>query len=112
MPQYFRVTRGQHSRGSSANTFGGPDTYMAVVVVPDDVEFNEGRTPLNKRLLESKGIRVYHCGEFYHDHTSDRSRLYQGCLAQAEIIEDKLTQQQSALWSQLSLPREGRVECD
>jgi len=110
--EYFRITRSQHSRGSSANMFGGPDTYMAVVAVPDDVEFYPERTPLNKRLLESKGIRIYHCGEFYHDHTSERARLYQGCVTQAKTIEDKLIQQQAALWSQLSLPREGRVECD
>ena len=110
--QYFRVTRGQHSRGSSANMFGGPDTYMAVVVVPDDVEFNEERTPLNKAQLHRKGIMVHHCGQFYADHTGPRSRFYQNCVTNAESVEKQLVTQQQALWSKLSQPREGRVECD
>jgi len=34
---YIEV-RSQHSRGSSAHQFGGPDTYVAVQMVPEGVE--------------------------------------------------------------------------
>ena len=86
---YQIVTRSQRSRGSSANRFGGPDMYVAVLEIPIGVEIP--RT-LNRRVLAMRGIKFYHCGEGYSRHTGPRS-MYQAALAEArEFVIHRLTQ--------------------
>ena len=70
---YYIVTRSQHARrGRSGHT--GPDSYIAVVGVPEGVEFDPARTPLNRDHLARKGITVEKVGKYYHFSTGPRSR--------------------------------------
>jgi hypothetical protein len=90
--------------------FGGPDTYMAVVVVPDDVAFDEKRTPLQIDRLRQKDIMVYHCGEFYHNHTSNRAKKYQAALQESNRILAQLQQQEWVLRRKLESQEVVRTE--
>ena len=78
--------RGQHSRGSSSNQFGGPDTYVAVQVVPDGVERLKA---LNRKLAEQRGIEIIVVGEGYSKHDGPRSSLGKA-IARAEEIADEI----------------------
>ena len=64
--------RGQHSRGSSSNQFGGPDTYVAVQVVPEGVERLKA---LNRQVARNRGIEIIRVGEGYREHQGPRSML-------------------------------------
>jgi len=64
--------RSQHSRGSSAHTFGGPDTYVAVTVAPDDAVVPR---VLNEKILRKRGIKIRYFGEGYKEHDGPRSML-------------------------------------
>lgn len=67
--------RSQKSRGGSANAFGGPDTYVAVQVVPDGVERLK---VLNHSIAEKRGIDIIYCGEGYsRNQQTGRSSLNQ-----------------------------------
>lgn len=68
----FVVTRSQHSVGSSSG-FGGPDHYVAVVLVPPGARFSTSE-PLNAGRLRTRGIRIIQMGEYYYGHTGPRSR--------------------------------------
>lgn len=70
MTKYI-VTRSQHSVGGGSG-FGGPDRYLALVGVPDGVEFNQS-TPLHRDRLAKLGIEVEVVGEYYGMHTGPRS---------------------------------------
>ncbi len=75
---YQIVTRSQHSRGSSRG-FGGPDHYMAVLIIP------AGATPpqnLRAGSLAKRGIQMHYVGEYYGKSTGPRSN-YQKCLEAA-----------------------------
>lgn len=82
----FVEIRSQHSVGGASNRFGGPDTYIAVQVVPDGVQ------PL-KQLRQSvalkRGIRIIHCGEGYRKNDGPRS-AYGQALAIAETIAQRV----------------------
>ena len=72
--------RSQHSRGSSASKFGGPDRYIAVQLVPD------GQVPLNylnHTNAAKRGITIHWCGEYYSRNTGPRS-AYARAVAVAE----------------------------
>ncbi|MHC4356629.1 MAG: hypothetical protein ACYS0H_28355 [Planctomycetota bacterium] len=69
--------RTQHSRGSSAHQFGGPDRYVAVVSRPDDMEPWPERRPLNRKHLERLGYTFTYCGEGYAKNQGPRSMLGQ-----------------------------------
>lgn len=60
MKEAYVEIRGQHSRGSSANQFGGPDTYVAVQIVP---EGQEPLTVLNRYHAAKRGIEIKYFGE-------------------------------------------------
>jgi len=86
MKSAYVEIRGQHSRGSSSNRFGGPDTYVAVQIVPDGVK---RLTVLNRRLAERQGIEIIIVGEGYHEHQGPRSSLGRA-IAKAEEIADRI----------------------
>lgn len=78
--------RSQHSVGSSANRFGGPDTYVAVQIVP---EGTARLRILQERVAQKRGIEILYCGEGYKRHDGPRSMLGQA-LARAERIVTRI----------------------
>ena len=67
--------RSQHSRGGFGGGFGGPDTYVAVQVVPEGVE---RLTCLNQSVAARRGIEIIYCGDGYsRRQATDRSMLNQ-----------------------------------
>lgn len=85
MKAYVEI-RSQHSRGSVANRFGGPDTYVAVQVVPEGAE---RLRVLRRDLAERRGIRIEYCGVGYREHTGPRSALGRA-LAEARGLADRI----------------------
>lgn len=68
---YTVVTRSQHAkRGRSM--FSGPDTYVAVVGIPEGVECPY---VLNRKVLAKRGISFTYFGEGYREHIGPRSML-------------------------------------
>lgn len=83
--------RSQHSVGSGHHTFGGPDTYVAVQVVPDDCA--RGRlVRLDRRAAKSRGISIKYFGEGYSAHGGQRSMLGQAMKA-ARDYKDAINRQ-------------------
>jgi len=78
-------TRSQHSRGSSAHRFGGPDTYVAVTITPAGV-----LVPyvLRKDVLTRRGIEIRYCGEGYSRHSGPRSMLGQAYSLAQQIAAE------------------------
>lgn len=72
-------TRSQHSRGSSAHRFGGPDRYVAITIAPAGVQVPY---VLRRDVLSKRGIEIRYCGEGYSRHSGPRSMLGQA-LARA-----------------------------
>jgi hypothetical protein len=64
--------RSQHSNGSSAHRFGGPDTYVAVTVAPAGVAVPY---VLRRDVLARRGIEIRYYGEGYSRHSGPRSML-------------------------------------
>jgi len=82
----FVEVRSQHSKGSSSKMFGGPDTYVAVQVVPD------GQEPLrclNKLAAERRGIKIFYVGEGYSKNTGPKSSLGRA-IQEAEKIANHI----------------------
>ncbi len=75
-------SRSQHSVGSSAHRFGGPDTYVAVTMAPQGVQVPK---ILRRDVLAARGIQIIYCGEGYSRHSGSRSMLGQA-FARAEQI--------------------------
>jgi hypothetical protein len=69
--QYLLEVRSQKSRGS-AKGFGGPDTYVAVQVVPEGVE---PLVALNRDAAKKRGIVIHYFGEGYQKSSGPRSQL-------------------------------------
>ena len=86
----FVEVRSQHSRGSSSNTFGGPDTYVAVQIVPAGVERLK---VLNSKFADQRGIEIIHCGEGYRNHSGPKSSLGKS-LAKAERIAKEINDEE------------------
>ena len=75
--------RRQHSRGSSAHLFGGPDTYVTVQLVP------EGVAPLkqlNRKVAAKRGIELIYCGEGYWNRQATTRSALGAAIAKAEQI--------------------------
>lgn len=76
--------RSQHSNGSSAHMFGGPDAYVAVTIAPEGVEVPYC---LNRELLKKRGIEVHYFGEGYSEHRGPKSRLGRAIKAAREFAD-------------------------
>lgn len=74
--------RSQHSRGGS-NGFGGPDTYVAVQVVPEGVE---PLKCLNHRVADKRGIEIIRCGEGYSSRCKTTRSALGAAIAKAKRI--------------------------
>jgi hypothetical protein len=79
--------RAQKSRGSASGRFGGPDTYVAVQIVPDGVE---PLACLNHRNATLRGIEIIHCGEGYSDRAKTPRSMLRVALAAANAIADRI----------------------
>ncbi len=87
MTAYIEI-RSQHSKGSSGGKFGGPDTYVAVQVVP------EGVSPLkvlNRKVAAKRGIKIIHCGQGY----SNRQKTSRSSLGAAKAYAAEIARQYS-----------------
>lgn len=91
--------RSQHSRGRSASSFGGPDTYVAVQIVPFGVE---PLHLLNAKVAKARGIRIIYCGDGYRRNQATNRSM----LGQAWILGRKVKQ----AVEQTNPPRIVRVE--
>ena len=81
MKTAYVEVRSQKSRG--AGPFGGPDTYVAVQVVP------EGAAPLrylNHVVAKKRGIEIIYCGEGY----SNRCKTPRSMLNQAKAHAEEV----------------------
>lgn len=71
-------TRSQHSKGSNAHRFGGPDTYVAVTIAPAGVVVPY---VLRSDVLAKRGIEIRYFGQGYREHSGPRSALGQAIAA-------------------------------
>jgi hypothetical protein len=78
--------RSQKSKGAGRNKFGGPDTYIAVQVVPEGVT---RLAVLNEKIARKRGIVIRFFGEVYYQHQGPRSR-YAHTLARAQAYADEI----------------------
>jgi hypothetical protein len=78
---YQLCIRSQHSRGSSARAFGGPDRYVAVLIVPDNVEAPK---VLNHSVLKKRGITLKYFGEGYSRRCATERSMLGKAIAEAE----------------------------
>lgn len=78
---YIEV-RTQHAVGGSNGGFAGPNSYVAVQVVPDG---EERLKVLNRQAAANRGIKIIHCGEGYAEHRGPRS-MFGRAMAEAERI--------------------------
>jgi len=72
--------RSQKSVGSSSGVFGGPDSYVAVQVVP------EGATrlkTLNLANAKMRGIEIIYCGEGYSANQKTERSMMGSAMAEA-----------------------------
>lgn len=74
--------RSQKSRGSGLGQWGGPDTYVAVVGMPEGVEFPRYA---NRKVIRDRGGVYEWIGEGYSRYCGPRSSLGQA-LARAKRI--------------------------
>lgn len=78
--------RSQHSKGTWPRS--GPDRYVAVQIVPDNVE---PLIILNRIVAAKRGIKIIYCGEGYSDRDkTDRSMLNQARQKALEIKKQYL----------------------
>lgn len=61
----------------------GPDTYVAVQLVPDGVK---PLNYLNSKIAKMRGIKIIYCGEGY----SDRDKTSRSMLSQARREAEKV----------------------
>jgi len=85
--------RSQHSRGSSGSKWGGPDTYVAVQIIPDGVA---RLRYLNRSVAARRGIEIIYCGEGYQDRQKTTRSALGAALAKAHKIADEINNQQAA----------------
>jgi len=82
----FIEVRSQHSKGSCAHMFGGPDTYIAIQIVPHG---QKRLKVLNKKAATNRGIKIIYCGEGYSRHRGATSMLGQA-IEKAQDIAEKI----------------------
>jgi len=84
MTTAYLEIRSQHSRGSSGGGFGGPDTYVAVQIVPAGVT---KLTALNRQAARKRGINIIYCGEgYYRRQATERSMLGQALAKARKLV--------------------------
>jgi len=88
MKQAFVEVRKQHSRGCGSG-FGGPDTYVAVQIVPDGVERLK---TLNTAVAQRRGIKLIHCGEGYSQRCKTNRSMLGKALEKARIITQTINE--------------------
>jgi len=76
--------RSKHSRGVGPRRFGGPDTYVAVQVVPERVE---PLRRLDRKAAARRGIELIYVGEGYAKHFGPRSTLGEAIRKATEIVD-------------------------
>jgi len=81
---HFEI-RSQKSIGSRNSKFGGPDTYVAVQVVPEGID---PLKQLNRNVAEKRGIEIIHFGEGYSEHSGIRSALGKAIAAAQEFVHN------------------------
>jgi len=94
--------RSQKSVGSGSG-FGGPDTYVAVQIVPDGVA---PLKVLNSKVASIRGIEIKYFGEGYSKNTGLRSAYGQAC-AKAEFFAAKFNSEHKTidqLWADAKRP--------
>ncbi len=74
-----------------------PDRYVAVVVVPQGVEFDPARTPINMKNLRAKGIEVTITGTGYAKNKGPKSALYAARIAARDLANTILAEQREAV---------------
>lgn len=83
--QAFMEIRSQKSRGSSANKFGGPDTYFCVQLVPAGAKRLKC---LNRNVARKRGITLIYCGEGYSRRKQTNRSMYNKAKHKAfKIVE-------------------------
>jgi hypothetical protein len=93
--QAFVEIRSQHSRGSSSNTFGGPDTYVTVQIVP------EGQTRLrclNYKHAKKRNIRLLYCGEGYSKNQATERSMLGAAIKKAEDLANDINDLSNKWW--------------
>lgn len=85
MKKAYLEIRSQKSKGNSVGRFGGPDTYVAVQIVPN------GTDPLqvlNYHAAHLRGIEIRRFGEGYHEHTGPNSMLGRAIREARKFVEE------------------------
>lgn len=77
--------RSQHRVGNVNGKFGGPDTYVAVTIAPDDALVPKY---LNRQVLQRRGIQLIHCGEGYSQHRGPKSMLGRALKLAETIVQE------------------------
>jgi hypothetical protein len=80
-------TRRQHSVGSARGGFGGPDTYVAVQVVPTGTVRLKC---LNRETARKRGIDIIYCGDGYSANQKTQRSMLGRALAEARRIADEI----------------------
>ena len=107
MSKAYVEIRSQHSVGSGSG-FGGPDTYVAVQIVPDGVE---PLRSLNSRVASKRGIRIIQCGEGYSRNQATERSMLGAALAKGQRIADRHNwRSELAIAINLQLQVSGRAE--
>lgn len=107
MVKAYVEIRSQHSVGLSRG-FGGPDTYVAVQVVPDGVE---PLKCLNAMVAAKRGIKIIYCGEGYASRQSTERSMLGAAKAKASRIADRINDRaESDMLVNLQLQVSGRAE--
>lgn len=84
MPKAYVEIRSQKAKGGGR--FKGPDTYVAVQVVPDG---QERLKVLNHRIAKKRGIEIIRCGQGYSSHDGPLSALGTA-LGRAELLAQRI----------------------
>ena len=87
MTSYYLEIKSQHSVGSGgAGKFGGPDTYVAVQIVPGDAI---PLSSLQERAAKRRGIVIKYFGQGYRAHSGPRSMLGRSIAAAKAYIAEQ-----------------------
>jgi len=90
----YLETRSQPAKGSFPNQ--GPDTYIAVQVVPNGVE---PLTVLNRNVATRRGIKIIHCGEGYRDRQQTNRSMLGAAREEAQRIVDTINENSDLIQS-------------
>lgn len=85
MKTAFVEVRSQPTKGRGWAT--GPDTYVAVQVVPEGIQ---PLVVLNSRTATLRGIEIIHCGEGYSNRQKTTHSMLGKALAEAKQLAAKI----------------------